>query len=89
MLIRSVRMLLHLVRTPPLSDALDLRNYETAPEDANYYWIGDADPDKVRCTGPLFHRSTHRIVSAQVSDAEIEAFIRKYGQSATHPVSTQ
>ncbi|KAI0794378.1 GMC oxidoreductase [Fomes fomentarius] len=68
-LIRSVRMLLHLVRTPPLSDALDLRNYETAPEDANYYWIGDADPDKV-------------------SDAEIEAYIRKYGQSSTHPTSS-
>ncbi|KAI0741863.1 GMC oxidoreductase [Daedaleopsis nitida] len=67
--IRAVRFLLHLVRTPPLSDALDLRHLETAPKDADYYWIGDADPDKV-------------------SDAEIEAFVRKYAQSSTHPTSS-
>ena len=48
MLIRSVRLLLHLARTPPLSEALDLRNEPTKPKDADYYWIGDADPDKVR-----------------------------------------
>ncbi|KAI0708467.1 GMC oxidoreductase [Earliella scabrosa] len=47
MLIRSMRFLLHLVRTPPLSDTLDLRNLATAPSNADYYWIGDADPDKV------------------------------------------
>ena len=46
MLIRSMRLILHLVRTPPLSDALDLRNYETEPKDSDYYWIGDADPEK-------------------------------------------
>ncbi|KAI0770549.1 GMC oxidoreductase [Fomes fomentarius] len=68
-LIRSIRLLLHLVRTPPLSDMLDLRNYATAPKDADYYWIGDADPDKV-------------------SDEEIEAYIRKNGQSALHPTSS-
>ncbi|RPD58939.1 GMC oxidoreductase [Lentinus tigrinus ALCF2SS1-7] len=68
-LIKAVRFLLHLVRTPPLSDALDLRNYESKPENEDYYWIGDADPDKV-------------------SDEDIEAFIRKYGQSATHPTSS-
>ncbi|TFK92473.1 GMC oxidoreductase [Polyporus arcularius HHB13444] len=68
-LTKAVRLLLHLVRTPPLSEALDLRNYATKPENEDYYWIGDADPDKV-------------------SDEDIEAFIRKYGQSATHPTSS-
>ena len=38
-----------------MSDVLDLRKYATKPDDADYYWIGDADPDKVRRPehGPL------------------------------------
>ena len=86
--------MLHLARTSPLSDGLDLRNHATKPENADYYWIGDADPDKVRLyhMGSIQHSElvlTHLafIPYAQVSDEEIEAFIRKYGQCAAHPVS--
>ena len=75
-----------------MSDGLDLRNYETAPKDADYYWIGDADPDKARDTLRLlpahpFVPHTDGLHLSQVSDDEIEAFIRKYGQSSAHPVS--
>ena len=47
--------MLHLARTSPLSDGLDLRNHATKPENADYYWIGDADPDKVH----LYHMDSN------------------------------
>lgn len=43
-LIKSVRFLLHLARTEPLSDVLDLRSTTTKD---SLFWPGDADPDKV------------------------------------------
>ncbi|KAI0651208.1 GMC oxidoreductase [Trametes meyenii] len=43
-LIRSVRFLLRLARTPPLSDVLDLRS--STPKE-NLFWPGDADPDEI------------------------------------------
>ncbi|KAI0670235.1 GMC oxidoreductase [Trametes maxima] len=43
-LIKSVRFLLRLARTPPLSDVLDLRS-STPKEDL--FWPGDADPDEI------------------------------------------
>lgn len=46
MLIKSVRLLLRIANTPPLSDALDLHTTD-APND-DVFWPGDADPDKVR-----------------------------------------
>ncbi|TBU46490.1 GMC oxidoreductase [Dichomitus squalens] len=46
-LIRGTRFILHLARTAPLSSALDLLSLSTAPQDPDFYWPGDADPDKV------------------------------------------
>ncbi|KAJ8482011.1 hypothetical protein ONZ51_g5631 [Trametes cubensis] len=66
MLIKSTRFLLHLARTPPLSDVLDLRPSTTK---GDMFWPGDADPDKI-------------------TDEEVRAFIRDYGQSAWHPTSS-
>ncbi|KAH9894000.1 GMC oxidoreductase [Cubamyces lactineus] len=43
-LIRSTRFLLHLARTPPLPDVLDLR---TSTAKGDMFWPGDADPDKI------------------------------------------
>ncbi|KAL1937412.1 hypothetical protein VTO73DRAFT_13748 [Trametes versicolor] len=43
-LIKSVRFLLHLARTKPLSDVLDLRSTTTKD---SLFWPGDADPDKI------------------------------------------
>ena len=45
-LIKATRLILRLARTPPLSDVLDLRNLPARPENPDFYWIGDADPDK-------------------------------------------
>ncbi|KAI0632955.1 GMC oxidoreductase [Trametes polyzona] len=45
-LIKSVRFLLHLAHTPPLSDVLDLRTSTTGSKD-DIFWPGDADPDKI------------------------------------------
>ncbi|KAJ8482012.1 hypothetical protein ONZ51_g5638 [Trametes cubensis] len=43
-LVKSTRFLLHLARTPPLSDVLDLRPSTTK---GDMFWPGDADPDKI------------------------------------------
>ena len=49
-------------------------------------------PSHARAYTHTRHHTTHTRAythaHTQVSDEEIEAFIRKYGQSATHPVST-
>ncbi|KAI9058827.1 GMC oxidoreductase [Trametes sanguinea] len=44
LLVKSVRFLLHLARTPPLSDALEFR---ASTKKGDMFWPGDADPDKV------------------------------------------
>ena len=49
-LVMATRFALNLVRTEPLSAALNLRNLEHTPEDEDAFWPGDADPDKVRHT---------------------------------------
>ncbi|KAI0369253.1 GMC oxidoreductase [Pilatotrama ljubarskyi] len=43
-LIKSVRFILHLARTPPLSDVLDLR---PSTDKDSIFWPGDADPEKI------------------------------------------
>ncbi|KAI0830232.1 GMC oxidoreductase [Trametes gibbosa] len=43
-LTKSVRFLLHLARTPPLSKALDLRRWT---QKDSIFWLGDADPDEI------------------------------------------
>ncbi|KAI0327374.1 GMC oxidoreductase [Cubamyces sp. BRFM 1775] len=44
MLIKSIRFLLRLARTPPLLDVLDIR---TSTTKGDLFWPGDADPDKI------------------------------------------
>ena len=44
-LIKSVRFILRLARTAPLSDSLDLRTLSAPPPNPDFYWPGDADPD--------------------------------------------
>lgn len=48
-LIKAIRFSLNLARTEPLASALELQNLEPAA-DSGDYWLGDADPSKVRGT---------------------------------------
>ncbi|KAI0364580.1 GMC oxidoreductase [Pilatotrama ljubarskyi] len=45
LMIMSVRLLLRIANTPPLSDALDIRKTDIPREDL--FWPGDADPEKI------------------------------------------
>ncbi|CDO68788.1 GMC oxidoreductase [Trametes cinnabarina] len=89
MLVKAVRFLLALARTPPLSDALEFRE---STKKGDMFWPGDADPDKVRMrrsraitkslNGPL------PTIHPQLTDEDIKEFIRDYGQSSWHPTSS-
>ena len=46
-LIKATRLILRLARTPPLAVVLDVRNLAERPADANWFWPGDADPDRI------------------------------------------
>lgn len=83
-LIKSVRFLLHLARTPPLADVLDP---QPGTKKDNLYWLTDTDPEKVWF--PILHVST-RLTSGfflyQITDDDIKEYITNSGESTFHPV---
>lgn len=87
-ILRGVRFVFNVTQAEPLRSLLDLR--PESPNEGDYFWPGDADPNKVS-----LYRATHRLVAdprffvsilLQVTDDELRAWIHRNGYPACHPV---